>query len=129
MVWDIIAAFFAAALSGMGVGGGGLFIIYLVFACDAAQRQAQYCNLVFFIAASAASLVIHAYKRKINMPAVLLLGAGGVAGSFIGCGISAAIDGGILRFIFGGFLICCGLPALFSGGGKNKDAVKSAEKC
>ena len=45
---DFIVGVFAAALSGTGVGGGGLFIIYLSFAKDMAQGVMQGINLIFF---------------------------------------------------------------------------------
>ena len=38
-----------ALLAGMGVGGGGLLVLYLVFIKDMGQTMAQGLNLVFFI--------------------------------------------------------------------------------
>ena len=50
MLWiHIPAAFLLSALSGMGVGGGGLFVIYLAFATDMPQLSAQGANLLFFL--------------------------------------------------------------------------------
>ena len=44
----IVAAFFIALLSGLGIGGGGLFTVYLAFVGGAPQLSAQGFNLIFF---------------------------------------------------------------------------------
>ena len=45
MIFSMIAAFGIAVLSGMGVGGGGLFVLYLAFFTDLPQAVAQGNNL------------------------------------------------------------------------------------
>ncbi len=118
IVWDIVAAFFAAALSGMGVGGGGLFVVYLTLARDVGQYDAQRINLFFFIAASGASLIIHFLRRKINFLAFLIFAVMGSVGAIAGSLIAARVSGGALRYIFGAFLITCSIISLFKGSKK-----------
>ena len=50
-----IASFIIALLSGMGIGSGGLLVIYLTLLEKVPQLTAQGINLLFFIFASASS--------------------------------------------------------------------------
>ena len=49
MLFTILITFLLAALSGMGVGGGGLFVIYLSLFTNTPQLTAQGMNLLFFL--------------------------------------------------------------------------------
>ena len=113
-------ALLCASLSGMGVGGGGLLLIYLALFTETAQRQAQLYNLVFFIAASASSLLVHALKRKISPEAVMIIALGGIPGAFAGGFLSGAAGDEMLGYIFGGFLLASGAVSLIGSFGKKK---------
>ena len=49
---DTVVAFFASALAAMGVGGGGLLVIYLTLVRATEQISAQGINLFFFLFSS-----------------------------------------------------------------------------
>ncbi len=100
-------------LSGMGLGGGGLFVIYLNMFSELPQLHMQAINLIFFIFAAGASLLIHLSRRKIYGRAVLIMTACGVVGSLIGSAVALGIDGDILGDIFGIMLICAGVYSFF----------------
>ncbi len=108
-----LAAFFAAALSGMGVGGGGLFLIYLTLAADVPQHTAQLVNLCFFMIASASSLAVHIQKRKLPFCVILLLAVGGALGAFFGVLVAANTHPNALRVILGAFFAVSGAVSLF----------------
>lgn len=108
-----LAAFFTSALAGMGVGGGGLFLIYLTLAADVPQHTAQLVNLCFFMLASASSLTVHIQKRKLPLRAVMLLAFGGVAGAFFGVFVAASTHPNALRVILGTFFAASGTVSLF----------------
>ena len=110
-----------AVLSGMGLGGGGLFVVYLNIFSDLSQIYMQAINLVFFIFAAGASLLIHLTRRKIYFKAVLLMGVFGIAGSLIGSAVALSVDGELLGKIFGVMLIGAGIYSFF----KSKKSKKS----
>ncbi|MBQ8403074.1 MAG: sulfite exporter TauE/SafE family protein [Clostridia bacterium] len=112
-VLDFIAAFFAAALAGMGVGGGGLLVIYLTLVRGAEQLAAQGINLCFFLALCVPSLAIHAYKRKIHLCLALIFGISGVFGTFLGAYLLSLATPVLLRKAFGALLLVSGTLALF----------------
>ncbi len=113
MFVDIIAGVLFGILAGMGVGGGGLLVIYLTMFDGVEQRDAQGVNLFFFIFASAASMIYHINKRKINLPFVLLCSISGCIFAVLGSLAAAAVEPDILRSVFGGMLIAAGSFSLW----------------
>lgn len=103
-----------AVLSGMGVGGGGLLVIYLTLFEDTEQIIAQGANLCFFIAAAIASTIYNAKKKKIVWKITLILSFSGAICSLLGAWAAGIINPDILRKIFGIMLICSGFSSLIS---------------
>ncbi len=101
-----------AVLSGMGVGGGGLFVVYLALFTQTPQLMAQGMNLLFFLFSAGASMLIHLPKRQIFLLAVAVMAGAGVVGSLIGTFLSGIIDPSLLRKIFGGMLAVSGILSL-----------------
>ena len=104
--------FLLAALSGMGVGGGGLFVIYLSLFTDTPQLVAQGMNLLFFLFSSGASVTVHLKHRKICYPVVGVMIVFGIVGALVGALASARLPAHLLRQIFGGRLVVSGILAL-----------------
>lgn len=108
MIIDLIAGLLFGALAGMGVGGGGLLVIYLTLFDGVGQREAQGINILFFIFASGAAMLYHINKRKINFAFVLLCSITGCIFAVIGSLSAAAVHPDILRKLFGGMLVLAG---------------------
>ena len=83
------ATFLVALLAGMGVGSGGLYVVYLTLFTEKNQLAAQGLNLYFFIFATGAALLVVAYglffrsRGKRLQQAALLLVLGGGIGNLI----------------------------------------------
>lgn len=103
-----------AALSGMGIGGGGLFVLYLKFFGGIGQLHTQALNLVFFIFAAGVSLIIHFSRRRIYFGAVALMISCGIIGSLLGSAVAIRINGSLLGKMFGLMLIFAGIYSFFS---------------
>jgi uncharacterized membrane protein YfcA len=115
MVWvDILATLIVATLAGMGIGSGGLMVIYLTIFRGAEQRIAQGINLLFFLFASGASMVIHLKRRRVFPLAVGIMIAAGLPAAYLGSRITTLLDESIVRTIFGLFLIAASIPVLNS---------------
>ena len=85
----ILAGVLTGILSGFGVGGGTLLLIYLTTFAGIAQNQAQGINLLYFLPSAAAALAAWA---------------------------ATGLDTALLRRCFGGFLLVVGLRELFRKG-------------
>ncbi len=109
---DIIIAAAVAVLSGMGVGSGGLLVVYLTLAAGMAQPAAQALNLFFFLFAAGASTAVNIRRRNIAWGCVLLLGMGGVIGAVAGSALAAVIRPRVLRMLFGLMLTLTGARGL-----------------
>jgi uncharacterized membrane protein YfcA len=109
----MIAGFLIAALSGMGVGSAGLFVVWLTVADNIPQLEAQGLNLYFFLFSSSASLIIHLRKRKILWRVVILMTIFGVAGALIGTLLAAHTDPSLLGRLFGLMLLASGGASAF----------------
>ena len=102
------AACLTAVLSGMGVGGGGLLVLWLTFVSGWEIRAAQGMNLLFFSVSAASSLPLHLSRRSPDLREELLLLFSALPGVFLGCRLSAVLSGDILRRCFGWFLLAAG---------------------
>ncbi|MBQ7379472.1 MAG: sulfite exporter TauE/SafE family protein [Clostridia bacterium] len=113
MIWlDVIASFCIALLSGLGVGSGGLLVIYLTLLGQVPQLQAQGINLVFFLFSAGASMLAHLSHRQLQAPLCILLIVSGIPGALLGSSLAAVLPAALLRKLFGAFLVIAGLLGL-----------------
>ena len=112
MLLDIIASFAIALLSGLGIGSGGLLVIYLTLVTDMPQLRAQGINLVFFLFSAGASMLAHLSRRKLIAPLCILLIVSGLPGALIGASLATILPAALLRRLFGAFLVTAGLLTL-----------------
>lgn len=118
MVVTMIVAFLISVLSGLGVGGGSLLVIYLSVFTDTPQLTAQGINLLFFLFSAGSSILIHIQKRQIFPMVILVLAATGIVGSLGGFALAARMEEGFLRKFFGVMLVICGIFSLRGGSEK-----------
>ena len=115
----LIAALAGAAtgvLSGFGVGGGSLLLIYMTSFAGAPQALAQGVNLLYFLPTAATALPAHLKNGYVEKRALLTAIAAGLACSALTAWAATALDVDILRRCFGGFLVLIGLRELFRKG-------------
>lgn len=120
-IFVIIASFLAGALSGMGLGGGGILLVFLTAFSSIDQLTAQGINLIFFLPTGLVAVIVYAIKKQIEWKIVLKMWLYGVIGAFGGYFIARAIETQYLSKIFAVFLIIFGIIILFSKE-KNKKA-------
>lgn len=106
---NVIVAFLIAALMGTGIGGGGLFIIYLTLCLNFSQLDAQGTNLVFFILASLASLTVNAKRGTIDLILVRPMIIFGSLGSVVFSNLVYSLDPKVPRIALAFILILSGV--------------------
>lgn len=117
MDW-LIAALAGAAtgvLSGFGVGGGSLLLIYMTSFAGVPQALAQGINLLYFLPAAATALPAHFKNGYVEKRALLPAIGAGLVCAALTAWAATALDVDILRKCFGVFLIVIGLRELFRG--------------
>lgn len=113
----VLAGLLTGILSGFGVGGGTLLLVYMTLVAGLDQQLAQGINLLYFLPAGAMALPAHLRNGYVEKKALLpAIGAGLVCAA--GAAWAAtAMDTALLRKCFGAFLILVGLWELI---GKRK---------
>ena len=110
---DFTAGVLVAVLAGLGVGGGGLFVVYLTMVKNIEQVPAQGLNLLFFVTAGTASLFVHAKKRKLDKKRIIFMITCGAVGAIAGSLLASSVDAALVKKIFGWFLIASGIIEFF----------------
>ena len=110
-----IAGILSGIIGAMGIGGGGILIIYLTLFADMEQMTAQGINLLFFIPCAVVALIIHIRKKRIVWKTVLPMIVGGLIGVAIGSYFAGVIGSGILGKIFAVVLVALGTKELVGG--------------
>ena len=125
MIWiDIAFTFVFAALAGMGIGSGGLLVLYLTLIRGTPQLSAQGFNLLFFLFASGASMAIHLSRRRICLATTLVMLIAGIPAALLGSHVALLLPEGLASKLFGLFLVAVGLPRLLPQS-KQKSEEKS----
>ncbi len=105
--------FGAAVLSGMGVGSGGLYLLYLTDVLGVGQYAAQGQNLTFFVLATLASSLLHLRRGHFTLAELFPFLACGLIGTVLGTLLTSVTPPSIARHAFGAFMILGGFIALF----------------
>ena len=111
----VIASFLIALLTGMGVGSGGIFVVYLTLVRGVEQLAAQGLNLYFFIFSTAAASIIHLRSKSFPLSRIALICLVGSVGCAIGAITAKSIDTHLLRRLFAFLLIALGIISFGSG--------------
>lgn len=122
----LLAGLFSGILGGMGLGGGGILIIYLSLFTETRQLTAQGINLLFFIPIGILALIIYSFKKQIKWKAVFKFSLWGLLGSVTGLYFTDFLGGKITGKLFGGLLVILGIIEIFKR--KRKTVDKSEKK-
>lgn len=99
-------------LSGLGVGGGSLLLLWLTLIVGMEQSQARLMNLMFFVPCALIATILRWNQCRpdwrLAMPAILA----GLAGSIIGNLTGSGLDISVLKKAFGILFILCGIREL-----------------
>lgn len=124
MSWAaLLAGALAGAAGAMGLGGGGVLLIYLTVFAGMEQLTAQGVNLLFFLPCALLALLLHAGTGLIRWKTALPCAAFGLLGALGGSLLAGRLGGDILSRIFAAGLILLGLMELFK-----KDSAKSKDR-
>lgn len=99
-------------LSGMGVGGGSLLVLWLTVVLDMPPETARSINLLFFIPSA---LIACCFRRKqgtLELRPILPAVISGCIAAALFSWLGAAMETALLKKLFGGLLILTGIREL-----------------
>nr|WP_295947547.1 sulfite exporter TauE/SafE family protein [uncultured Agathobaculum sp.] len=112
---SVLAGLATGILSGFGIGGGSLLLLYLTLFADVGQFAAAGINLLYFIACAPAALWSHIKNGLVEGRAAGWCVLAGVATSVAAALLAARMDTDWLRRAFGVFLLYVGAKELLAG--------------
>lgn len=95
-------------LSGFGVGGGTLLLVYMTAFAGMDQRLAQGINLLYFLPAGLMALPAHLKNGYVEKKALLPAIGAGLVLAAMGAWAASAMEVGLLKKLFGLFLLVVG---------------------
>ena len=123
----VAAGIVCGIISGFGIGGGSLLMVWMTAVLSMEQKMAQGINLLYFLPTAVCALIFHTKNHCILWKAVIpaaIIGCFAAAGGAL---LAQNLDMTLLRKLFGGFLILVGLEEVFIKG-KKKTASSKKEK-
>lgn len=99
-------------LSGFGVGGGTLLLVYMTAFAGVEQRLAQGINLLYFLPAGLLALPAHVKNGYIEKPVLVPAIGAGLVCAAAAAWAATAMDVGLLKKLFGAFLVVIGVREL-----------------
>lgn len=113
MVIGVIIGALTGVLSGFGVGGGTLLLLWMTAVQGMGQAQAGGVNLLYFIACALPASIGHIKNGLIEKKAVFWCVVLGAPACIAGAFLAAGMDTELLKRLFGGFILAIGLRELF----------------
>ena len=100
-------------LSGFGIGGGTLLLVYMTAFAGVEQNLAQGINLLYFLPAGLMALPAHVKNGYIEKAVLWPATLAGLVCAAIAAWAATGLEVGLLHKLFGGFLVIIGLWELF----------------
>ncbi|RKJ40575.1 sulfite exporter TauE/SafE family protein [Acutalibacter sp. 1XD8-33] len=112
-IWSSGIGFLTGILSGFGIGGGSLLLLWLTAVQGIEQLQAGGTNLLYFISCALPAIWGHIKNGLMETQAVLWCSLGGVPVCIAASLAAAGMDTSLLRRCFGAFILAVGLREVF----------------
>lgn len=100
-------------LSGIGIGGGSLLILWLTIVLKTSQDIARGINLLFFIPSALIACFFRWRQGVLDVKSILPAVIAGCIAAGLSSWIGTILDVEILKKLFGGLLVLTGLRELF----------------
>ncbi len=106
-------------LSGLGIGGGSLLILWLTMALGMDHGAARGINLLFFLPSAVITCFFRWKQGNLSFPKILPAILAGCAAALLFSWFGMRMDMKLLKKLFGGLLIVTGIREVLYKGKKN----------
>lgn len=100
-------------LSGLGVGGGSLLMLWLTLVTGLSHTDARFINLLFFIPCAVVASFFRWKQGAVDLKQILPAVIAGCISAGIFSAISGRLDAGLLKKMFGILLLFTAIRELF----------------
>lgn len=112
---SLLAGILSGAAGAMGLGGGGVLLLYLTLFAGVEQLKAQGINLIFFIPCGIIAIIIYAVKKQIEIKKIITAAMFGILGAFAGSWLADIVGGEILSKVFATGIMFLGIREIVCG--------------
>lgn len=112
-VFSLMIGILLGFLTGLGIGGGSLLMLWLTLVLGFSQADARQINLLFFLPAAAVSCLFHSRQGHLNWRQCLPGMLSGCIAAALGSRLSVCLDTRLLRKPFGILLLAAGIREVF----------------
>lgn len=112
--FSMLMIFLSSTLGAMGLGGGSLLMLYLLFFTELPQLEAQLLNLFLFLPTAAAAAFLHNKNQLLDKNLLKKMLLFGFVGSIIGSFLGSTLEEALLRKLFSAFLFWMSLREFHS---------------
>ena len=113
MLISILVGTVLGFISGLGVGGGSLLILWLTLALGTKTQEARIINLLFFLPSAFIAVLFRWKQGSVNIRKLLPAILAGAIAAFLFSLLSERLDTSLLKRLFGGLLILTGIREIF----------------
>ena len=113
LLYNIVIGTVLGFLSGLGVGGGSLLILWLTLIANVPQALARNINLMFFLPTALISSLFRWKKGNLQIQKILPAMLGGIVAAVLFTWLSRHISSEALKVPFGILLLVTGFRELF----------------
>lgn len=115
MTWlSVLVGVATGVISGCGIGGGTLLVLYLTAVVGMEQYQAGGVNLLYFLACAAPALVSHARQGRVAWRGVVWCLVPGIPAAIAAGAVAGGLDVGLLRRLFGVLMLYVGIKEVLA---------------
>lgn len=112
MVVKLLIGTILGFLSGLGIGGGSLLILWLTLAAGMDQTSARAINLLFFLPCAAAAVCFRWRQGNLDLKRILPAMISGAAAAALFSVLGHSLDADLLKKGFGILLLTTGVREL-----------------
>lgn len=105
----ILIGIISGIVTGLGMGGGSILILFLTIFMDVTQHTAQAANLIFFIPTSISAIYVYIKNKNVDSKIGIKLLYTVIIGAIIGSYLTNSIDSSSLKKYFGIFILTVGI--------------------
>ena len=98
---SVIIGVLTGVISGLGVGGGSLLVLYLTAVAGIEQYQAGGINLLYFIGCAPSAMIGHIKNKQVDAKAAVWCALGGLSTTIPFSLLAQRLNTDLLRRLFG----------------------------
>ena len=113
---SFFASLLIGILAGLGVGSGGLYLVFLDIFTETPQKEAQGLNLAFFVFALFASVLLNSFRGTYKSRRLLAAMPLGMLFAVAGALLSNIVPPDLLKKVLGVIFLVAGFYAFYRAG-------------